>query len=180
MDKLDMCLIPFIYLLLTTLIILSEFTFTVHTSSIIGRELKSTLTWMTISGMNLIPFALSGIHSLIQFKVIQYTLSMMLQRPLPRTIIFWPNFYYSFFKYKKGRCSIWSIATNPLGADYRILVRPSNKITCLNARYYCYSFYQANGAYDQLHQQSDKDIEYSVSSATAVVFYDDILNLEIP
>ena len=40
MDKLDLCLIPSIYLFRTTLIILSAFTFTVLTPSIIGRELK--------------------------------------------------------------------------------------------------------------------------------------------
>ena len=58
MDKLDLCLIPFIYLFRTTLIILSAFTFIAHTPSIIGIELKNTLTWMTISGTTLILFAL--------------------------------------------------------------------------------------------------------------------------
>ena len=43
---------------------------------------------MTISGMHLILFALSGIYSLIQFKVIQVPLNIMLQLPLSRAIIF--------------------------------------------------------------------------------------------
>ena len=47
-------------------------------------------------------------------------------------------------------------------------------------RYYWQSFYQAKGDYDNLHQKSDKDIEYAVAVATDKVFYDDPLNLAIP
>ena len=47
-------------------------------------------------------------------------------------------------------------------------------------RYYCHAFYQAKGAYAQLHQQSDKYLEYSFSADTAKVFYDDPFNLSIP
>ena len=48
MDKLDMCLISFIYMFRTTFITISAFT------SIVGREFKITLTWMSVSGINLI------------------------------------------------------------------------------------------------------------------------------
>ena len=83
MDKLDMCLIPFIYMLRRTLIILSAFTFIAHTPSIIGREFKYTLTWMGISGTHLILIMLSSLHSLIQVP-----LNMMLQLLLSRAILF--------------------------------------------------------------------------------------------
>ena len=154
-----MCLIPFIYLFRTTLIILSAFTFIVHTPSIIGREFKNTLTWMEISGIRLILIMLSSLHSLIQFKVIQFPLNVMLQLPLSRAIFFWPKFYYILFKYKEGRRSFWGIVTNWLGADYRRTVRQSNQIKCLNVSYYCHSYQQAKVSYAHLHQQSDKDLE---------------------
>ena len=159
MDKLDLCLIPFIYLFRMTLTILSTFNFIVHNPSIIGREFKNTLTWMEISGMHLILIMLSGLHRLIQFKFIQVSLNMMLRLPLSCTIIFWTKFYYSLFKHKEGRRSFWSIATNPLVSDYRTPVRQSNEITYFNMRYYCHSLYQARGDYDRLQQQSDKYLE---------------------
>ena len=40
--------------------------------------------------------------------------------------------------------------------------------------------YQAKGDYAHLHQQSDKDLEDEVAAATAKVFYDDLLDLDIP
>ena len=83
MDKLDMCLITFIYLLRTTLIILSEFTLIVNITSIIAREFKNTLTWMEIYGIHLILIMLSSIQSLIQVP-----LNVMLQLPLSRAILF--------------------------------------------------------------------------------------------
>ena len=58
-------------------------------------------------------------------------------------------------------------------------VNQSNQITCLNVRYYCHSLYQAEGDYARLQQQSDKDTEDAFASATAIVFYDDSLNLAI-
>ena len=154
MDKLDMCLIPFIYLLRTTLIILSEFTLIVNITSIIAREFKNTLTWMEIYGIHLILITLSSIQSLIQVP-----LNVMLQLPLSRAILFYPKFYYSFFKYKEGRRSLWSIVTNPLGADYRRPVMQPNQIKYLNVSYHCNSFYQAKVAYDHLHLQINKDLE---------------------
>ena len=74
----------------------------------------------------------------------------------------------------------WSKVTNPLGTDYRRPVMQTNKITCFNVRYYCHSFYQAQGAYAQLHQKSDKDLEDEVSAATAKLLYYHPLNLDIP
>ena len=47
-------------------------------------------------------------------------------------------------------------------------------------RYYFQSFYQAEGVYAHLHQQSDKDIEDAVIAVTDKVFYDDPLDLAIP
>ena len=170
-----MFLIPSIYLFWTTLIILSAFTFIFYTPSIIGREFKNTLTWMSISGIQLILIAVLSLHSLIQVP-----LNMMLQLPLSCAIILCTKFYYSLFKYKYGRGSFLIIATNPLGADYRRPVRQSNKITCFNVRYYWHSLYQAKGDYAHLHQQSDKDLEDEVAAATAKVFYDDLLDLDIP
>ena len=103
----------------------------------------------------------------------------MIYLPLSCTIIFWPKFYYSLFKYKKGRGSICSIVTKPLGTSYRRPVRPSNQITCLNVGYYCYSFYQAKEDYSRLHKQSFKGIEYAVAAATDIALYGDPLHLEI-
>ena len=170
-----MSLIPFFYPFRTTLIILSVFTFIFHTPSNIGRDFRHTLTWMGISGINLILIMLSSLHSLIQVP-----LNMMLQLLLSRAILFWPKFYYSLFKYKEVRRSFWRIATKPLGADYRRPVKKSNKITCLNVRYYFYSLYQSKGAYGKIRQQSDKDQEYEVAAANEKLFYDHSLNLSIP
>ena len=136
-----MCLIPFIYMLQMTLIILSAFTFIVHTPSIIGRKFKNTLTWMEIYGIQLILTILSSLHSLIQVP-----LNTMLQLPLPRAIRFWPKFYYSLFKYKEGGRSFYAIVTDPLGAYYRRPVSQSNQITCFNVRYYCHSLHQVKGS----------------------------------
>ena len=118
MDKLDMCLIPFIYLLRKTLIILSPFIFIFHTPSIIWREFKNALTWMEISGIHLILIMLSSIHSLTQAP-----LNMMLQLPLYCAILLWLKFYYILSKYKEARRSFWRIVTKPLGAYYRRPVR---------------------------------------------------------
>ena len=137
---------------------LSAFTVIVNNPSIIGRELKNTLTWMTIAGMHLILFALSGLQILIQLELIQVTFNMMLQLPLSHTILFWPKFYYSLFKYKEVRRSIWRIVTNPLVVYYRRPVSPYNKITFFNASCCCHSLYQAKGAYSCLHQKNDNDI----------------------
>ena len=93
--ELDMCLSLFIYLFQTILIILSAFTFIVHTLKIIGREFKNTLTWMAISGIHLILIMLSSLQSRIQL-----TLIMILQLPLSRAVPFWLKCYYSLFKYK--------------------------------------------------------------------------------
>ena len=131
MDRIDMCLVQFIYLFQTTLIILSVFAFIVHTPSIIGREFKNTLTWMAISVIHLILIMFSSIHSLIQVP-----LNMMLQLRLSHAIILWPKFYYSLFKYKEVRRSFLVIVTNPLCADYWRPVKQINQITCLNVRYY--------------------------------------------
>ena len=151
MDKLDICLIPFIYLLITTLIIFPAFTSIVHTPSIIGRGIKDTLTWMATAGIHLVQLMLSILHIMIQFKVIQVPLNMILQLPLYCAILFWSKFYYRLFKYKEVKSSFWITVTNWLGAEYRRPVRQSNQITCLNVRYYCHSYYQAKGAYDHLH-----------------------------
>ena len=131
MDKLDMCLIPVIYLFRTTLKLLSEFTFIVHAPSIIGREFKNIITWMAIAGIHLILIILSSLHSLTQVP-----LNMMLQIQLSRAILFWSKIYYSLFKYKECRIYFWTILTNPLGADYMRPVRQSNETTCFNVRYY--------------------------------------------
>ena len=130
---------------------------------------------MEISVIHLILIMLSSLHSLIQVP-----LNMILQLPLSRAIFFWPKFYYSLFKYKEGRRSFWSIVTKPLGADYRRPVRHPNQTPWLNVRYYCHSFYQTKGAYDNIHQPSDKDIKDAFDAATAKVFYDDPLDLALP
>ena len=113
MNKLDMRLIPFIYLFRNTLMILSVFTFIVHIPSIIWREFKNELTWVAIAIIHLILIMLSSLHSLIQV-----TLNMMIQIPLSRAILFWHKFYYSLFKYKEVSSSFWIVVTNPLGEDY--------------------------------------------------------------
>ena len=123
---------------------------------------------MAIVDIHLILIMFSSLHSLILFP-----LNIMLQIPLSKSILFWPKFYYSLFKYREGRRYFWSILTKPLGAYYRRLDRQPNKITCLNVNYYCHSFYQGSRYYAQLHQQSDKDIEDTVSATTTNVFYDD-------
>ena len=74
--------------------------------------------------MYLILIRFPCLYSMIQFKLTQVPLNIMIKIPISRAILLWSKFYYSLFKYKEGRLSFWSIVTNPLGADYR---RPFRK-----------------------------------------------------
>ena len=58
MDKLDFCLIPFIYLLRLIVTILFVSTLFVHTPSKIERTLKNSLTWADMCILRLIIFSL--------------------------------------------------------------------------------------------------------------------------
>jgi hypothetical protein len=58
--------------------------------------------------------------------------------------------------------------------------RINNKIVCLNQNMCCYSHYQVQGAHAHLNQKINKDLDETVSAATAIKYYDDPLHLEIP
>ena len=72
-----------------------------------------------------------------------------------------------------------NILANPDDTGGGRLTPSSNRITCLNEKYSCYSFYQTRGAYAHLHQNGDKEMEDAIEQATAVVYYDDPLHLAV-
>ena len=189
MDKIDLGLIPFIYLLQLTLTVLSVAMFllptpgnlgkaimrgapwmaiiSLHTTSLsihslsiqklmetfptfmvlclamfyvpslstIGRLAQNGAIWIAIICTHPILFGLSALHRLIQISIIKTALNFGMQLSIVRLCLYWPRFYYSLFKWKQNRRTIWEIITRlvpPGGTKSR---RPLNRIVCLNQKY---------------------------------------------
>ena len=136
--------------------------------------------WIALTCMTTILFGLSALHRLTQTTILKAALNFVLQLSLVRLCLFWPRFYYSLFRFKPHRRSIWDIITNPLPPIKAKAKIPSLKIVCLNENRCCFSFYQTRGAYAHLNQRIEKDLDEAVADATVAVFHDDPLRLAIP
>ena len=163
MDKLDFIFIPLVYLFRMTLTFISVvFTLTVNLPTNIATRVRNIITWMTIQGIHTILWMLSGLHYGIQFRTIQISLNAVFHSTPMKAILFWPWFYYSLFLKKEGRRTILNILANPDDTGGGRLTPSPNRITCLNEKYSCYSFYQTRGAYAHLHQNGDKEMEDAI------------------
>ena len=156
MDKLDFCLIPFVYLFRMTYSILSlALLLELYFPTIVKKAPQNTARWIALICIHLIPFTLSVLYCLVHIRPIQFTLNFVQQSSVVYTILFWPRIYYSIIKTKEKRRSFWEILKNPEppngpkahkivvtlwqlgGADHLML----NKIVCLNQNMHCYSHY---------------------------------------
>ena len=195
MDKLDCCLIPFVYLIRMTLSLLSLLVFfTRNFPTHVRDAVTNTTKWIAIICIHLILFSLSATHRIVQFGPIQFTLNLLIQSPVVQTILFWPRFYYSIMKPKENRRTLWQILRNPVPvtgpkAAKRIftvwqpggtnnLIR--NKIVCLNQNMHCLSHYQVKGAFAHLNQKAVQDLDEALAAACAITYYDDPLHLAVP
>ena len=148
MDKIDLCLIPLIYLFRTTLIIVSALT---CIPRFVKNTLVNTATWFTLVCIHILLFALRWTYYGVRMPV-----NLVLQSLLFRILSFWPKFYWHLFKPDPTRRSIWQILTSPVPPDGPKAMQPSTNIPCLNGKYYCHSFYQVQGAFAHLHQRHDR------------------------
>ena len=90
--------------------------------------------WIALTCMTSILFRLSALHRLTQTTILKAALNFILQLSIVRLCLFWPRFYYSLFRFKTHRRSIWDIITNPLPPIKAKAKRPSLKIVCLNKK----------------------------------------------
>ena len=171
MDKLDAFMIPFVYVFRLTLILVSTIVLIPYS---IWNFTCSLYHWILILLIYPLLFVLEKLHTLVRIPV-----NMFIQSLLYRTISYWPKFYWSLFKPKEGRRSIWKIITNPI-PDTGPRPKQPGRIVCLKDTYYCHSYYQTQGAYAHLNQKGDKDLEEAVEAASIVMYYDDPLRLSIP
>ena len=179
MDRLYICLIPFLYFLRMTITILSVAMSLVPNPSNIERALVNGAKWTVIFFLHPNLFALSGLHSLVQIPIFQNVLNLVLQFSLVRICLYWPRFYFSILRSKENQCSIWVIITKPVPPDGHNASKPSNKITFLNQNICCFSYYQVRGAHTHLNQSWEKDLDKAAAAATTLVYYENPLYLEI-
>ena len=174
LDKIDICLIPVIYLIRMTF---TTFFFAISLLPTLSQIVKvpvNTLTWITVFGIHFALCVLELGHNIVQIRPIQFVLNMLLQTTLARICLFWPRFYYSLLYKKRGR-SIWNIITNPVPPDGKKVGGPV-KMVCLNENLYCHSFYQVRGAFAHLNQTGEPDLDEAIAEATQLVYYDDPLH----
>ena len=180
MYKLDLVLIPLLYLFRMNLTLISVAIKCMPTSSKVQTTIRNAITWTVIIIIHLILFVLSDLHILTQIPIIQILLNTMEQSIIARTCLLWPEFYYSLFKPDKNIRTIWEIITSPVPPDGRKASKQSNRIPCLNATFSCFSSYQVQGAYAHLNQRHEQDVDEAVAAPTTLVFYNDPLRLAVP
>ena len=180
MDKLDLVLMPLIYLLRMTLTLISVAIKFMSTPSKVWTAIGNTITWTAIISLHMILFVPSVLHRLTQIPIIQIPLNMMEQLIIGRACLFWPKFYYCLFKPDKNRQKIWEIITSPVPPDGRKASKQYNRIPCLNKTFSCFLSYQVQGEYAHLNQRHEKDLDEAVAAATTLVFYNDPLRLAVP
>ena len=113
MDKLDFCLIPFVYLFQMTYNILSLALFlALHFPTIVRKALQNTAKWISLICIHLTLFTLSALYRLVHIRPIQFTLNFVQQSSVVYTILFWPRFYHSIIKTKEKRRSLWEPISN--------------------------------------------------------------------
>ena len=103
MDKLDLVLIPLLYLLQMTLTLISVAITFKPTPSKVCTEIRNAMTWTAIIILHMILFVPSFLQTLTQIPIIQIVLNMMEQSIIGRACLFWPKFYYCLFKPDKNR-----------------------------------------------------------------------------
>ena len=152
MDKLDFCLIPFVYLFWMTFSILSLALFlALYFPTIVTKALQNTAIWIALTCIHLILFTLSALYRLVQIRPIQFILNLFQQSSVIYTILSWPRFCYSKIIIKEKRRYLWEILKNPVppygpksdkrvvtlwqqGGIYHLM---RNKIVCLNQNMEC-------------------------------------------
>ena len=88
MDKLDLVLIPLLYMFQMTLTLISVAIKFIPTPSKVGTEIRNATTWTAIISLHMILFVLSDLHRLTQITIIQIPLNMMEQLIIARTCLF--------------------------------------------------------------------------------------------
>ena len=91
MDKLDLVLIPLLYLFRMTLRLISVAMNFMPTPSKVWTAIRNAITWTAISSPRLILFLFSSLHRLTQIPIIQIQLNMMEQSFIVRACLFWPK-----------------------------------------------------------------------------------------
>ena len=170
MDKLDICLIPLIYLLRMTLTLLSFTIVFVPNPLKLWSALKNRLTWIYLIIIHLILFVLKQLHSLVTIKLVQCLLNMLLLTTISHICLYWTRFYYNLLYKKNGR-SICNIIANRMPPPVSSkATRPYNCIVYLNEKLYCHSFYQVRGAHARLNQEIEKDLDKVVAKASQLLY----------
>ena len=154
--------------------------FHLRSPSTTRRLARNGAIWIALTCMTPILFSLSALHRLTQTAILKAALNFVQQLSIVRLCLFWPRFYYSLFRFKPHRRSIWDIITDPLPKIKAKAKRPSVKMVCLNENRCCFSFYQTRGAYAHLNQRIEKYLDEAVANTTVAVFHDDPLRLAIP
>ena len=139
MDKLDLVLIPLLYLFRMTLTLIYVAMNFMLTPSKVWTEIRNAITWTAIISLHLILFVPSALHRLTQIPIIQVLLNMTEQSFIVRACLFWPKFYYCLFKPNKNIRTIREIITSPVLPDGRKASKKSNRIPCLNTTFSCFS-----------------------------------------
>ena len=103
MDKLDLVLIPLLYLFRMTLTVTSVAMNFMPTPSKVWTAIRNVITWTAIMSLHLNIFVLSALHRLTQIPIMQILLNMMEQSFIARASLFWTKFYYCLFKLNNNR-----------------------------------------------------------------------------
>ena len=128
-----------------TLTILNKIYRSVPTPSKLWSVPRNGAKWTAIIGLHAILFTLSALYRLTQIWAVKVALNMVQNLAMVRICLYWPNFYWSFFRPKPNRRSIWAIITCPVPPYGPKVTEQSNRIPCVNAKLCCFSFYQVQG-----------------------------------
>ena len=109
MDKLDILMIPFVYLLQMTLILFSVVYYFVPNPSKFGRELKSVTICIPYICLHVLLFLIYHLHCIVNTP-----LNILGQTQLCYILGYWPRFYWSLLKTQGNRRSIWTIISRPV------------------------------------------------------------------
>ena len=128
MDKLDFCLVPFLYSFRVTLTILSVVIPFMPTPLKLWTAFKNGAIWTAIIGLHSILFVLSALYRLTQIWTVKVALNMVQNLTLVRIYLYCPKIYYSLFKPRPNRRSIWAIITCLVPPDGPKASNQSNRI----------------------------------------------------
>ena len=128
--------------------------------------------------------------SIYRYHLITQTLIFQPMHTTWQMISFWPKFYWSLFgptpqTRDPTRRSIFQIISNPVPPfntqkGYRSQ-RAGRHLTTLSEKFCCYSYYQSRGAYANINQHHEEDLNKALRAATKpVTYFDDPLRLSVP